>query len=187
MKVGCKCSACAFRSTREQPVDAAACPRCGAAVTECSTRGRRVGDTNATLAERFWRHVDRNGPVPEHVPRLGPCWVWTAHLNPAGYGRLRIGKAHGHRLRGAHVIGYELAHGPVPEGLEVSHKCDRRSCVRPSHLTVATHADNLADMRAKGRAHYQKGIVCGEPRKDGQPCTIPTNTCRWHRRKERAA
>jgi hypothetical protein len=28
--------------------------------------------------ERFWSKVDRNGPVPEHRPELGPCWVWTA-------------------------------------------------------------------------------------------------------------
>jgi hypothetical protein len=189
MKVGCKCTneACGFRSTRERPVDTAPCARCGAVVSECGTRGRRPGDTCAPLAERFWRHVDRNGPVPTHVPHLGPCWLWTANLNPRGYGRIRIGKEHGHRQRGSHVVSYELAHGPVPEGMEVAHRCDRPSCVRPSHLTLATHAGNLADMRAKGRAHYQQAKKCGATRLDGTPCQAPGKHCRWHKPKARAA
>lgn len=39
------------------------------------------------LWDRFWRHVDPNGPVPASCPELGPCWLWTAKLNHLGYGR----------------------------------------------------------------------------------------------------
>lgn len=42
--------------------------------------------TRATLEERFWSKVDRNGPVPEHRPDLGPCWLWTAYVDAHGYG-----------------------------------------------------------------------------------------------------
>ena len=28
-----------------------------------------------TLAERFWAKVNKDGPVPEHRPDLGPCWI----------------------------------------------------------------------------------------------------------------
>lgn len=31
------------------------------------------------------------------------------------------------------------------------HSCDRRICCNPKHLSLGTHADNMADMKAKGR------------------------------------
>ena len=33
--------------------------------------------TYPPVEERFWPKVDKNGPVPEPHPELGPCWVWT--------------------------------------------------------------------------------------------------------------
>lgn len=39
----------------------------------------------------FWPKVDLNGPIPEHRPELGPCWVWTGHkLKKSGYGRIHL-------------------------------------------------------------------------------------------------
>jgi hypothetical protein len=183
--VGVKC-ACGWRGARTpSTVDAAPCPKCGGgAFSRPSLRGRRKGDVDAPMSERLFRHVDRNGPTPAHVPQLGPCWVWTAHRAHNGYGRLRDERK---RPRAAHVLSFMLAYGPVPDGKEIAHKCDNPACVRPTHLEAVTHAENLADMRRKGRAHYQKGVTCGEPRKDGRPCEIPTGTCRHHRRKEQAA
>jgi hypothetical protein len=33
------------------------------------------------------------------------------------------------------------------------HTCDNRLCCNPAHLRLATQADNVADMHAKGRAY----------------------------------
>jgi HNH endonuclease len=93
-----------------------------------------------TPEQRFWAKVNKRGPVPQHVPELGRCWVWTASVNVGtGYGQ--FARRHGKGID-AHRFSYELANGPVPENLDVHHKCHLRHCVRPSHLDALTRAEN---------------------------------------------
>ena len=46
--------------------------------------------------------------------------------------------------------------GPIPEGMEVCHRCDNPCCVNPEHLFVGTRQDNVDDREAKGRNHPPK-------------------------------
>lgn len=75
------------------------------------------------------------------------CWLWTGAVTNSGYGLLYFDG----RITGAHRVAWVLQHGPVPEGLVVAHSCDVKLCVNPKHLFLATQAENLADMRSKGR------------------------------------
>lgn len=80
--------------------------------------------------------------------RRGPgCHLWTG-ARSAGYGVVKIAG----RQRGAHVVAWEIAHGPVPPGLQVLHTCDTPACVRDDHLFIGTQADNMQDASHKGRS-----------------------------------
>lgn len=78
----------------------------------------------------------------------GGCWEWTASTFPDGYGQHKWK----YKNRRAHKLSYELTYGKVPKGLEVMHSCDNRICVKPKHLSLGTHQDNMDDMVAKGRS-----------------------------------
>lgn len=123
------------------------------------TRWRKYGDPlvkrnrwdGETPADRFWAKVNKNGPLPEQRPELGPCWVWTGATMGSGYGHFRMnGSGHG-----AHRIAYELSGGVIPDGLELDHlchpgdgSCPRATCrhilcVNPAHLDPVTSIVNM--------------------------------------------
>jgi hypothetical protein len=132
---------------------------CGYSCAGKANRAKRR-PTTVPLTERFWSKVNKNGPIPPHRPRLGRCWVWTGYCLPFGQGTIRIGGRSG-RHHPAPRIAWELEHGPIPDGLWALHKCDNASCVRSSHLFLGTHVDNMADMKAKGRARTKHGSANG--------------------------
>ena len=99
-----------------------------------------------SLEERFWAKVDKT---------QDGCWVWTAHIDPRGYGRF------GGKL--AHRVAYALAHGSAPR--ELDHTCRIRSCVNPAHLDPVTHAENVQRgdagrvnaARERSKTHCKRG------------------------------
>lgn len=90
---------------------------------------------------RFWSKVDKSD---------GPdgCWLWTAAVDTNGYGKLSIDG----RLVRASRYSFLLANGRWP--IAALHHCDNARCVNPSHLFDGTQADNLRDMREKGRHRF---------------------------------
>lgn len=97
------------------------------------------------LADRFWSHVDKDGPVIR--PELGPCWVYLTNGEPKTRGLIRV---NGVQIVAAR-LSWELSYGRIPGSLHVLHECDHEPCIRPSHLFLGTAADNMIDKQIKGR------------------------------------
>lgn len=101
-------------------------------------------------AARFWRKVDRQGPVGSLY--YGRCWVWTAATNSDGYGLFSLDA----RSQKAHRVAYLLTRGPIPVGMQIDHLCGNRRCVNPWHLEPVTAGENIARGIAKARSRHSR-------------------------------
>lgn len=75
------------------------------------------------------------------------CWEWQRARNHRGYGLMYYEG----RLQPAHRVAWQLYFGPIPEGMQVLHRCDNPPCVRLLHLRLGTISDNARDRVQKGR------------------------------------
>lgn len=86
------------------------------------------------------------------VARDSGCWEYTRYLNEDGYGTIRVGGPGDKSQDKVHRVAWAHANGrPVPDGMDVCHKCDNPPCCNPEDLFLGTHADNNRDRHAKGR------------------------------------
>lgn len=91
------------------------------------------------------------------------CRLWLGAKTADGYGVIRTGSRQdaSRRVVRVHRLIYELHHGPITAGLEVSHTCNTRHCVEPSHLIALDHAEVIArgetGVPQKSRTHCPAG------------------------------
>lgn len=98
---------------------------------------RKKGWKLLSVNDRFWGMVEKTDG----------CWLWLGSLRETGYGQFN----NDGKITRAHRFAYELAYGAIPDDMLVCHHCDNRRCVRPDHLFVGTHKDNMQDCLRKGR------------------------------------
>lgn len=94
---------------------------------------RPVIDRSISPEERFWAKVDK----------AGDCWLSSSNLTHDGYARVSVD---GSKIY-AHRFAWELLVGPIPDGMQVDHKCFVHNCVRPDHLRVVTDKQNQEHLR----------------------------------------
>lgn len=111
------------------------------------------------LADRVLRNVDTSqGP--------SACWPYTGFVDRHGYGSISVGGRGDRVIAAAHRVVYEAAHGPVPAGMDVGHRCHdadldcpggvcrHRRCCNPAHLEAQTRRENLrSGVRGRDRCH----------------------------------
>lgn len=103
---------------------------------------------NQTDIDRFWFKVQKTDE----------CWLWIGGQRKNSRGNSNYGTfCLNGKDRYAHRISYLIAYGNLPSELDVLHHCDNTLCVRPDHLWLGTHTDNMRDMFSKGRRINPQG------------------------------
>lgn len=146
---------------------------------------RREHKPTGTFAERFWAKVDTRGD--------DECWPWLGRVTRTGYGSAlseerneRTGRRKGTT---AHRVAYQLAIGPIPDGMEIDHVaargCTRRDCCNPAHLEAVTPTENKRRSRGNScsRGHIYPHNVYRDPSTGQRVC----NVCRAERRAAKGA
>lgn len=96
----------------------------------------------------FWDRVNEKTVRTERG-----CLEFRGCTDEHGYGRInKDGK-----LIRIHRASWIEQRGHIPDGLFVCHVCDNPPCWNVEHLFLGTHADNMADMKAKKRNPGRKG------------------------------
>lgn len=115
------------------------CADCGIPVSRGSSRCKRC--SNVQIGRGSLVTVDLLYFL-ERSKKRGECWEWLGARNNDGYGtsgpaRRVLGTAFVHRAI------WVLRYGPVPDGLEIDHRCRNRACLRPAHLELVSHRANM--------------------------------------------
>jgi HNH endonuclease len=102
---------------------------------------------------------DPGTPLDRFLSRVskipGGCWEWIGYRDPRGYCRFHPDGSRAASRRPGFVVlshrwSYEHFVGPVPDGMEVHHKCEVRWCVNPDHLEtvpISAHRSHHAKKR----------------------------------------
>lgn len=109
------------------------------------------------------RFLEKVAFIPFH-----DCWEWAAYKNQHGYGVIT---ARTRQTMLAHRLSWSIYRGELADGMSVCHKCDNPGCVRPEHLFLGTHKENMVDMVRKGRGNRHgtpKGVAVGLARHNSE-------------------
>jgi hypothetical protein len=128
-------------------------------VNDCTNPSRSRGFCTKHY-ERFRTHGDphtthryyKSDPLARFMSKVAvvpdACHEWQGGRFGSGYGNFTIdgkGRIASRRL-------FEHLNGPIPEGIQVRHKCDNPPCVNIDHLELGTQLDNSRDMVERGRS-----------------------------------
>ena len=89
------------------------------------------------------------------------CWPWLGYISPStGYGSYNF---QGEKTWRAHRLVYELAVGPIPDGMHLHHVCNNRACVNPRHMDIVAPREHWVNL-SPGSVSYKNSRVTKCPK-----------------------
>lgn len=128
---------------------------------DCNTPVENQGSEAGQRAlDRIIRHALKQPPTYRGWPNLmvrfwacvektDTCWFWRGGICN-GYGQIAVGSSPALRFR-SHRLSWIWHFGDIPAGKEVAHTCNQPACVRPAHLELLTHHENMRYAGQQGR------------------------------------
>jgi hypothetical protein len=142
------CSRACVSAARRSPSEAKTCEHCGStferpvARTDAHWASRRYCGRPCAFAARrtdeearFWARVDRRG--------RDECWPWIGRTQGRANHETSTRGRFGETPTYAYRLAYEVAVGPVPDGMHVHHTCENPNCVNPAHLEPVTPSEHV--------------------------------------------
>jgi hypothetical protein len=127
--------------------------------------------TGNPIPRKDWPLEDQLRAIGWTVTESG-CWEWNGKRRgrtpETCYGIFNARKL-GYENAMAHRVMYECFVEPIPDGMQIRHKCDNPPCVNPDHLIPGTAADNSRDMVERRRHWRHNWTVCDK----GHDLTLP--------------
>lgn len=105
--------------------------------------------------KEFWEHL-RNR-LEQRSSKNGNCKEWVGFRDKGGYGHICVIINKKEHPMGCHRASWIIHKGPIPENMEVCHKCDNPACFNIEHLFLGTHQENIDDKMRKNRHICPKG------------------------------
>jgi len=139
--------------------------------------------------DRLFSKVEKLCPTEEQLAdaendyqrlRLG-CWLWKGCCKKGGHGMINVNK----KMVLTHRLSYCLHHNKSFDDIKggvIRHRCDIPNCVNPCHLEDGTQADNVRDMRERGRAVNLKGEENGRSKLTSSQIVAIRADTRSHRK-----
>lgn len=159
---------CVGESDCERPIRSKVRLLCDTHLSRLRRRGttEKYVPPRLSTEERFWSKVDKNGPVPECAPELGPCWIFSSGKpRSGGYGAFWDGTYRA-ASRPRQVLAHRwafTAYVQDPGDKDVLHRCDTALCVRyDTHLFLGTRRENVALRDSRGRGGYGEKNPCSK-------------------------
>ena len=124
--------------------------------------------------------------------RPDECIRWPGSIDSHGYG---VAAFLDRTRTAAHRLVWQMANGPVPDGLVVDHLCRNRWCVNVNHLDVTTNRENIRrGLRVALRTHCAQGhpfdgdnLVVADGRRYCRTCRRESSTRARERRRALAS